>query len=246
MRMDSAQMGFGWGMRRIRRRRWTPVSVVAATAVTLVAVSLLMALLLAAAMAAVAAGALYAGYRGARQLLRAGPDALPPRPASPSLGTPARGWLPAMPVRRRSGLPREARGLIEMARTADPLDRYLLAVNELDRLSAATLEVDPADLHRRGKLARIDELAEQSYNLYDAVLEIERQVAADRSASHAMPNVWELSVATRELWWYARDVASAGRTAGLSEIRAFVGRRAALLQRRDALVDRLRDAELRR
>jgi hypothetical protein len=146
---------------------------------------------------------------------------------------------------RRRGLSREARGLLEMARTPDPLDRYLLAVNEYARLSTAILAVDPADLPRRRSLRRAADLCEQADNLHDAVQEIERQAGADASADGAMANVWELSVATGELWAYCRDLSAVRRAPVLSQVRSFVSRRTALLTRRDALVVRLNDARLR-
>lgn len=211
-----------------QRRRWSPGAVVLA-AVAVAAVSALLLLVLAIVLAvAVLGGIAYGGYR----LVRA---ASHQRAGGPRRAARAGGRIPA-----------EARGLLEMARTPDPLDRYLLAVREFDRLSAATLAIDPAGLARRGHARRIDDLAEQAYNLHDAVLEIERELGADPSASGALANVWELSVACGELWAYARDLRDGRGAPTLAEVRGFVRRRTALLDRRDALVTRLNAAELRR
>jgi hypothetical protein len=95
-------------------------------------------------------------------------------------------------------------------------------------------------------MRRAADLSEQAYNLHDAVAEIERQLAGDPSADGALKNVWELSVATDDLWSYSREVCAVRRSPTLEELRRFVSRRTMLLSRRDGLVVRLRDAELRR
>ena len=216
--------GRGWNVRRVRRRQWTPGTVILAALLGIVALTLVIALLLMALAAAAVLGAAYLGYRSTRRLL-AGSR----RPAVRSTG-------------RRADP--ELRGFVEMARTPDPLDRYLLAVHEFDRLSGATLSVDPAGLTGGRAARRAADLAEQAYNLVDAVNEIERQLSADPSAEKALANVWELSVAAGELWSYCRDLRDARHDPSLAQVRWFISRRTALLNRRDALVARLRDTEL--
>lgn len=218
----------GWeiGVRRVRRRRWSPGAVIIALILGIIALALALTLLVMAMTGAVLVGGAYVGYRLLRLALRSGPD---------------------LDARARQGrIPREARGLLEMARTPDPLDRYLIAVREFDRLSGAVLEIDPAALGKGRTARRARELAEQALNLHDAVTEIERQVGADPTADGAMVNVWELAVATGELWSYCRQLHEVRRSPSLMEVRALVARRAALLGRRDTLVSRLQTADLRR
>jgi hypothetical protein len=221
-------VGWEFDARRLRRRRWTPMSVIIALILGVIALVIALTLMMMAFAGAILVGGAYLGYRVLRGVVMEKPAVLEP-------------------ARTRKGrLPRETRGLLEMARTPDPLDRYLIAVTEFDRLSGAVLEIDPATLGRGRTLRRANELAEQSLNLHDAVAEIERQVAADPRAGGAMTNIWELAVATGDLWSYCREIRDIRRTPSLMEIRALVSRRTALLSRRDALVIRLRDADLRR
>ncbi len=139
----------------------------------------------------------------------------------------------------------ELRGLFEMARTPDPLDRYLLAVREFDRLSTALLDVQPADLGRWRSARRAAALAEQAEMLHEAVREIERELNAGPSASGALAGVWELAIASDELWAYCRDLHAMRGTPSLAQVHRLESRRTALLARRDALIARLREAELR-
>lgn len=221
----------GYYGRRMRRHRWSPLSVGAALIAGAVLVGLMLTLLALALAGAAMVGGVWLGYRVLRAMLSSG-------------RTSGRAALP--PTGPASGkVTREARGLLEMARTPDPLDRYLLAVEEFDRISTAVLAVDPADLGRRRTAARSADLAEQAFNLHDAVAEIERQVALDARAGGALANVWELSMATGELWSYTRDLSASRAHPTLHSARAFITRRTALLSRRDALIARLRDAELR-
>lgn len=221
-------VGWQFDARRLHRRRWTPGSVMIALVLGLIALAIAVTLMLMAFAGAILVGGAYLGYRLMRGVVTDRPSI-------------------TEPIRTRKGkLPRETRGLLEMARTPDPLDRYLIAVTEFDRLSGAVLEIDPATLGKGRALRRAHELAEQSLNLHDAVAEIERQVAADPRADGAMTNIWELAVATGDLWSYCREIRDMRRAPSLMEIRALVSRRTALLSRRDALVARLRDADLRR
>jgi hypothetical protein len=221
-------VGWEFDARRLRRRRWTPGSVMIALVLGVIALAIAVTLMMMAFAGAILVGGAYLGYRVLRGVVM-------DRPAV------------VEPARTRKGrLPRETRGLLEMARTPDPLDRYLIAVTEFDRLSGAVLDIDPATLGKGRSLRRAHELAEQSLNLHDAVAEIERQVAADPRADGVMTNIWELAVATGDLWSYCREIRDLRRVPSLMEIRALVSRRTALLSRRDALVVRLRDADLRR
>lgn len=221
-------VGWEFDARRLTRRRWSPGSVIIALVLSVIALAIAVTLVMMALAGAILVGGAYVGYRVLRATVFA-------RPAIAE---------PSHP--RKGRLAREARGLLEMARTPDPLDRYLIAVTEFDRLSGAVLEIDPATLGRGRSLRRAGELAEQSLNLHDAVAEIERQVAADPRTEGAMPNIWELAVATGDLWSYCRAMCSVHRSPSLMEVRALVARRTALLSRRDALVTRLREADLRR
>ncbi len=219
------------GMRRLRRRRWTPGRVIAAAILGIIALSLVLAVVVLAVATAALAAAGYIGFRLLRRL---------------SAGTDRRArQLAPQPAARAVRPSKETRGLLEMARTPDPLDRYLIAVREFDRLSGATLAVDPAELGRKRAGRRADELADQAYNLHDAIAEIERELRADGRADRALAGVWELSVAASELWIYCRDLNNVRGTPSLQQVRYFVSRRTALLNRRDALVVRLQDTTLR-
>jgi hypothetical protein len=219
-------VGWEFDARRLRRRRWSPGTVILALILGVIALAIAITLLMMAVAGAILIGGAYVGYRVLSAAFR----------RERALAAPA----------RRSRISREARGLLEMARTPDPLDRYLIAVREFDRLSGAVLEVDPAALGRGRALRRAGELAEQALNLHDAVAQIEREVAADPAAGGALASVWELAVATGELWSYCRELCEVRYTPTLMQIRSLVSRRTALLSRRDILVARLRDTDLRR
>ncbi len=219
------------GMRRLRRRRWTPGRVIAAAILGIIALSLLLAVVVLALATAALAAAGYVGFRVIRRL---------------SAGSGKRSHqLAPQPAARVARPTKETRGLLEMARTPDPLDRYLIAVREFDRLSGATLAVDPSELGRKRAGRRAADLADQAYNLHDAITEIERELRAGNSADRALSGVWELSVAASELWLYCRDLHNVRGAPSLQQVRYFVSRRTALLNRRDALVVRLRDATLK-
>lgn len=225
MRMQ--MIDWNWDARALLRRRWTPGGVMLAAVLGVIALALAVTLLMVALAGAVLLGGAYLGYRLLRVVL------------APQIG----GDRAARSPRLSS---RDARGLIEMARTTDPIDRYLLAVQEFDRLSAAVLALDPAELGRARVRRRAAALAEQAENLHDAVAEIERQVASDPTAAGALACVWELSVATADLASYCLELRQSRRTPALKEIRTFIARRTLLLGRRDGLVERLSAAELRR
>lgn len=225
MRMQ--MVGWDWQVRRLRRRHWTPGAVAIAMVMGLVTLVIALTLLALALAGAILLGGAYLGYRVLRGAFSAGGSRAVERGA----------------MRR---VAKEARGLLEMARTPDPLDRYLIAVREFDRISAAALAIDPVDLPRRGAGRRAAELAEQALNLHDAVAEIEREIVHDRDADGARANVWELSMAARDLFSYCTDLRDARGAPSLQAVRGFISRRTALIARRDALVERLNAAELRR
>ncbi len=219
-------IGWDWQMRRLQRHHWSPGAIAIAVVMGLVTLLCALMLIALALAGAVLVGGAYLGYRVLRATFSGGGHAI-------EQGTTRR-------------MAREARGLLEMARTPDPLDRYLIAVREFDRISAAALAVDPVDLPRRGAARRAAELAEQALNLHDAVAEIEREIMTDPDADGARANVWELSVAARDLFSYCSDLRDARGTPSLLAVRSFITRRTALITRRDALVARLNSAELRR
>lgn len=221
--------GMEWSVRRMRRRRWTPLSIAVAAAAGVIVVSLVLALLVLTAATLLLAAGVYLSYRTLRWLIS---------------GSRRRRGARTRVRRRRAAMPldRDAAGLLEMARTADPLDRYLLAVREYDRLSGATLSLDPVELGRRRTARRAASLADQAATLQEAVEEVERDVNAIDRSSPALSGIWELSVAVRELAAYSGDLASAPHEPTLGDARRFVSRRTALLARRDALTERLRSA----
>jgi hypothetical protein len=227
--MRTYRNGWGWQMGRAQRPRRSAegviVTVIIAVIVGLFVATLLVALLALALAAAALAAFGYLSYRIAR-------------------------WLWAF-YRQRSAERRtrhpapELRGLFEMARTPDPLDRYLLAVREFDRLSTALLDVQPAELGRGRSGRRAAALAEQAEMLHEVVREIERELSAGPTASGALAGVWELAIATDELWAYCRDLRDLHGAPSLAQVRRMESRRTALLARRDALIARLREADLR-
>jgi hypothetical protein len=150
------------------------------------------------------------------------------------------------PRRARGRLVREARGLLEMAATPNPMEQYLIAVREFERISMAALELDPEQAGRRGTNRRAWELAEQAQALGDAVNEIERYLVRDPYAGGARTHVWELSLAVREVQAYTAALARTHRRPGLVELRGLVAHRATLTTRRTLLVDRLDSADVTR
>lgn len=143
-------------------------------------------------------------------------------------------------------LMRESRGLLEIASTVDPMERYLLAVREFERVSMAALEIDPQDAGSRRASRRAGDLYEQALNLSDAVAEVERALVRDPYAEGARAHVWELSIAARDVTSYLEDVASVRGTPRLAMLRKLVAHRATLAARRTTLVDRLDAADVTR
>lgn len=222
--------GMEWSVRRMRRRRWTPLSFAVAAVAGLVLASLVIALLLLTVVTLLLAAGVYLSYRTLRWMVSGSRRRRAARPRA----------------RQRPALPlvREAAGLLEMARTADPLDRYLIAVREYDRLSGTMLSLDPIELGKRKTHRRAVSLADQTATLQEAVQEIERDVSAIDRSSPALSGIWELSVAVGELAIYGNDLAASPRALSLGDARRFVARRTSLLARRDALTERLRTAVL--
>lgn len=224
--------GMEWSVRRMRRRRWTPLSIALTAAAGVVVLTLVLALLVLTVATLLLAAGVYLSYRLLRWML-----------SRPRGGTRERTHSRS---RRRTTLPldRDAAGLLEMARTIDPLDRYLLAVREYDRLSGATLTLDPVHLSRRKTRRQARSLAEQTATLQEAVQEVERDVRVSDARSPALSGIWELSVAVGELAAYGADLADSPHAPSLNDARRFVSRRTALIARRDALTERLQTAIL--
>lgn len=226
--MHTYRKGWGWQTGSRRRRQRSAEGLVFAVIVGLVIAAVVAALLVALLALVLTAAALAAiGYL-TYQLVR---------------------WLWAYYRRRaaerhaRHPAP-ELRGLFEMARTPDPLDRYLLAVREFDRLTSALLDVQPADLGRGRSTRRAAALAEQAEMLHEAVREVERELNASSAADGTLAGVWELAIATDELWSYCRDLHAVRGAPSLAQAHRLESRRTALLARRDALIARLREADL--
>ena len=202
---------------------WSPWTWLLALVVGALLLSLLITVLMIAASLAAVALAAWIGWKLVGALLRS--QSRPPN------------------VRPRAATPREARGLLEMARTADPLQRYLLAVNEFDRLAGQTLSLDPADAGRSRTARRAAALAAQATALHQSITDAERLLVTDPKAAGALPGVWELTIAASELWSWYRDVAALRTAPDLAALHALLTRRTALLTRRDALVSRLQAAD---
>ena len=141
---------------------------------------------------------------------------------------------------------REARGLLEMARTANPLEQYLIGVREFERISAEALALDPESAGSRRTARRVWALAEQADSLSDAVAGVERRLMSDPTAHGARTHAWELALASREVCHYLERLADVRRRPNLGELRALITHRTELLDRRGALVDRLDSVEMGR
>lgn len=194
---------------------WVPAALLAVV-VGGVVVALLMALLALAVTAAILLGGSWLAWQGTKFLLR-------PRREQHT--------------RRRPG--REARGLLEIAASTDPMEQYLLAVREFERISAAALEIAPDSAGRRRTIRRVDDLAEQAENLSDAIADVERRIMADSRADGARAHVWELALATRDIEHYLAELRRVRGIPSLADLRLLTSRRGTLLSRRTTLVDRL-------
>src|SRR5215204_2131179 len=158
--------------------------VVAGVAASVV-VALIVALLAVAATAAVLVGGAWLAWQMTR---------LAVRPATAMLSGGDR------PVSRKNG--REVRGLLELAAAPDPMEQYLIAVREFERISMAAISLDPEQAGANRARRRAEDLAEQAQNLDDAVTELEHRLVGDRAAGGARAHVWELALAVREVEQY--------------------------------------------
>jgi hypothetical protein len=141
---------------------------------------------------------------------------------------------------------REVRGLLEMAATPNPLEQYLIAVREFERISAAALALDPQDVGSRRTARRVWTLAEQADNLAEAVADVERRLMSDPSGQGARSHAWELALASRDVCHYLDRLGDVRRSPSLGELRGLIAHRAELVSRRAALVDRLDSVEMTR
>jgi hypothetical protein len=148
------------------------------------------------------------------------------------------------PATRRPS--RETRGLLELAATLDPMEQYLIAVREFERISMAAISLDPEQAGGTRARRRALDLAEQAQNLDDAVTDVEHRLIHDRNAGGARTHVWELALATRDVEQYLTTFGSVRGRPSLSALRTLVARRASLASRRTALVERLESAQVTR
>ncbi len=228
MRVFMAGNNWEWTVRRARRRRWSPLSLILMALLGVVALALLVAVLVLAMIAAVLAGVVYVAFLAVRSWWRTRRrhDTAARRPTAGAHGC------------------QDVRGFLEIARTPDPVERYVLAVREFDRISAATLAVDPAERLGRRVARRVAVLADQADNLTDVVDEIEQMLSARRAAALVLSGVWELSVACRDLRTYSQALVALEHDPTLARVRHLTARRTTLRERHEALIARLRDADL--
>lgn len=213
---------------RLPRNPWLLLAgLVAAGIAASVVIALIVALLAVAATAAVLMGGTWVAWQIARAAVR---------PALAPAGTNGT-------TRRHN---RELRGLLELAAASEPMEQYLIAVREFERVSMAAITLDPEDAGGNRARRRALDLAEQAQNLDDAVTELEHRLVADQSAAGARTHVWELALAVREVEQYLTTFGSVRGRPSLSTLRALVGKRATLTARRGALVDRLEQVQVTR
>lgn len=140
----------------------------------------------------------------------------------------------------------EVRGLLRIAATPAPMEQYLLAVEEFERISGVAIALTPEQAGSRRTGRRAVALADQAYNLHDAVSGIERRLVNDPYAGGVRAHIWELALASREAAEYLTDLAEVRRTLSLGTLRGLVCRRTALASRRAALLERLESADVTR
>lgn len=221
--------GPGYAYRlRLPRNPWLLLAgLIAAAVAASVVIALIVALLAVAATAAVLMGGAWVAWQIARTAAR------PALTAAGSNGA----------TRRNN---RELRGLLELAAAPDPMEQYLIAVREFERISMAAIELDPEAAGGNRARRRALDLAEQAQNLDDAVTDLEHRLVVDRAAAGARTHVWELALAVREVEQYLATFGSVRGRPSLSSLRALVGRRATLSSRRTALVERLEQVQVTR
>lgn len=140
----------------------------------------------------------------------------------------------------------EARGLLRIAATPAPMEQYLLAVEEFERISGTAITLTPEQAGSRRTGRRAAALADQAYNLHDAVSDIERRLVGDPYAAGVRAHIWELALASREAAEYLTDLAAVRRAPTLGTLRGLVSCRTALSSRRAALLERLESADVTR
>ena len=228
--MMRGRYGHGSYTVQLPRNGWvTLLTLLAAGAAAAVVLALIVALLAVAATAAVLIGGAWLAWK----LTRAA--------AGPAIAALEGG--PVAVSRRPS---REVRGLLEMAATADPMEQYLIAVREFERISMAAIALDPEQAGAARTRRRAAELAERAANLDDAVTGVEQRLVHDPHAGGARTHVWELALAVREVEQYLITYGSVRGRASLAALRTLVSRRAALTSRRTALVERLESVRVTR
>lgn len=221
---------YGGYVVRLPRNPWLLIAgLVAAGVAASIVVALIVALLAVAAAAAVLVGGAWLAWRVTQLAIAPTVAALEPGGRRAS---------------RRGN--REVRGLLELAAASEPMEQYLIAVREFERISMAAIELNPEQSGAGRFRRRALDLAEQAQNLDDAVTDLEHRIVADRQAGGARTHVWELALAVREVEQYLSTLGSVRGRPSLSMLRTLVARRATLTSRRSALVDRLEQVEVTR
>jgi hypothetical protein len=130
-----------------------------------------------------------------------------------------------------------------------PLERYLTLVEEFDLLTSSALALPP-DAASTGQGARkVSRLMDKVAALREQAVSVERAVAADHTAEAARPGLWELIVAAGELHAYLEALqffpSAMGGPEQERELSALRDRREDADKRRDGLIRRLQDIDLR-
>ena len=235
MRGRYGRVGYGSYTVQLPRNGWAMLfGLVAAGVAAAVVLALIVALLAVAATAAVLVGGAWLAWKATR--VAAGPAI-----------TAIEGSGPGSLVARRTGSRRQGRevlGLLEMAATLDPMEQYLIAVREFERISMAAIALEPEQAGGTRARRRALDLAEQAQNLDDAVTDVEHRLIHDPHAGGARTHVWELALAVREVEQYLSTFGSVRGRPSLSALRTLVARRASLASRRTALVERLESVQV--
>jgi len=141
------------------------------------------------------------------------------------------------------------RGRRRLGNADRPLERYLADVEEFDHVTTQAARFDPDGNDSWRKRRRLRGLADRSTLLRESAIGVERAVSRDHAAEAARPGLWELIVATSELQRYLNDLlgypTTRGRPSQLRELQSLHERRDEVVQRRDALVRRLQETDLR-
>ena len=141
------------------------------------------------------------------------------------------------------------RGRRRLGNVDRPLERYLADVEEFDHVTTQAAGIDPDANDSWWNRRRLRGLADRSSSLRESAIGVERAVSRDHAAEAARPGLWELIVATSELQRYLNDLlgypTTRGRPSQLRELQSLHERRDEVVQRRDALVRRLQETDLR-